>query len=236
MKPIFLFILTVYCSFCFSQVQSLTGIGVLQIGKTTSEIFTSLKIDSADVIDGSAESVEQFRQSVKNHIVKVHYNSSSTLMKEIASINTQDCTYDDYPDSKIEKCDLIIQYFIPRYEWNGIVLAHFILTFHANILVEIYESSTENQVDSRILYYLTDNYKDYSQLSDNPDYDPDAKCIPTPWELYRWDNGTPVRGSWYSGGHCCNNASVGVQEFYIANKDYLDNLSTRCSTNSGGAH
>lgn len=108
------------------------------MGKTETEIFDALHIDTADIVDGSSETLHQFWQDVYQRIVRVRYDESAQLMKDIDVKNRKHLTGPDVePEYDLFKCALLDQYFIPLYKFNAITIKGFLLTFYKNKLVRI---------------------------------------------------------------------------------------------------
>lgn len=133
-------------SMCLSQI--INGFGSLRLGKTENEIIRDLNIDQKKIIDGSLVKLKSlYSKKASNSLVKIKYNPSSVLVKDILrkkkSLHSVDL---ELKKLGVHKCEDAILYIMPwAFNVNNVPIYNLKLLFYKDRLVKIFINCSDSE-------------------------------------------------------------------------------------------
>ena len=135
MKSLFGCLCIFFAQACFSQ-QKINSVGVLQLGKSDTEIINALNILPRDIVNGNPQSNSELLYSLKNSVVCLR-RSTDNIQPDTGYVHTAfrgDAVKRKWFGSSPD----VIFYFLPDFHFNGADLGHVALVFYQHQLAAIY--------------------------------------------------------------------------------------------------
>jgi hypothetical protein len=131
------------------NAQEIDGIGVIELGKTETQILSDLKIEAKKIVDGNTKTMKAIGKSSSKSVIRIKYDPICKLIKDMLSESSNfDLSLKNWG---IEKCADATLLLIPKYEVAGVTVQHLRLTFYRDTLIRILYQN-ENDDNKNFLF------------------------------------------------------------------------------------